>query len=705
MDKFIFRKEDNEYSKTIQPIQDYFQQMTYYINKRYGYSIQDATKILKDMIKEKGMVNPNVKYRCKDENGDIIESNAKLIDYITSAKKNNEIIVPSYTTYINPKIKKSLHSEFIAGNVKKRSKHKKLAFKAKQEGDDIGYSFNNVLQKTMKIFNNSLSGAYGDKSTVVYNPSSHYTLTSITRCVASIGNAITESVVAGNKHLRDKEITYAYITSIISKLHKDTIELAIHKYNLYIPTTDDIMETLIIPNIQYYWRDPIAEQDIKNYIDKLEPYEKVGVLYTNDMWSMKKYNDAMMRDLIGSMSKQVIGLTTNPDYLTKSPEGIEILSKIINADLIKGMNLDYDKMKDTDVMNYLCSTAKNIMDVLGRYKLLFRAFLVTDILPISIAYLKDMLRSVIILSDTDSTCGSYDQWVKWYFGKIVFSSEATAIAAAVMTINSQLIDHGLKILSNNMNVPTESGELIKMKNEFFWPIFTVANVNKHYYASTAIQEGNVYNKPELELKGVHFLASNVSKDIVSQIHHMLEELNTTISNNGKISLYSYCKRIADMERDIIKRAKEGDISIFRKDKIKSKETYKNDLSMSPYFHHMLWEEIFAPMYGEPGKPPYNVIKIPTILNTKNELEKWLSSLQDQELANKLSMFLKQHNKTMLGTIRPPVSVVNSSGIPIELMDIMDVTRIVEDNMLAGYYFLETLGMYKKEGRLLCDMGY
>lgn len=704
MDKYIFRKEDNEYSKSIDPVKDYMSQMSHYLYKKYNIPPDQVTTKLKEIMRHKGSINPKVTYRHKDDKGDTIESTTTLIEYIKQAKKDNEIIVPSYTTYIHPSIKKSLHSEFIAGNVAKRSKHKKLAFKAKQDGDDIGYAFNNVLQKTMKIFNNSLSGAYGDKSTVVYNPSSHYTLTSITRCVASIGNAITESVVAGNKHFRNPEITFSYITAIITKLNKTNVELAISTYNLHLPTTDEVMNSLIYPNTRKYWEDHTVEANIRDYIDKLLPYERAAILYTNDLWNLKNYNDSLIRDLIGSISRKVTGVTEDPMYLTKSMEAIEILSKIINGDMIKGMNIDYSKLGGTEIMFALASTAKNIIETITKYKLLFRAFLVTDILPISMAYLREMLREVIVLSDTDSTCGSYDKWVEWYFGSVVFNSEATAIAAAVMTINSQLVDHGLKILSNNMNVANEALNLIGMKNEFFWPVFTVANVNKHYYAATAIQEGNVYTKNELELKGVHFLASNVSKDIIKEIHKMLEEVNTKVCNNEKISLYEYTHRVADLERSIINRVKSGDMSIFKQDKIKTKETYKNELSQSPYFHHMLWEEIFASTYGEPGKPPYNVIKIPTILHTKKELDTWLSSL-DEEMATKLREFLSKHSKTSLGTIRPPAVVVASSGVPHELHDIIDMTRIVEDNLLAGYYFLETLGMYKKEGRLLCELGY
>lgn len=702
MDNSIFKKNNKDYSRSIEPIKDYIQQMSFYVSRVYNIPQQEAVKRVKDIIHRKGIKIPKVRYQCKDEVGDIVEEEALLTNYIAEAKQNNEIIVPSFTTYIHPSKKKSLHSEFIAVNVKKRSKHKKIAFKARQEGDLVSYAFNNVLQKTMKIFNNSLSGAYGDQSTVIYNPSSHYTLTSITRCVASIGNAITESVVAGNKHLRDPEITFAYITSILSKLNRTGVEMAVFKYNLHIPTVDEVMNSLIIPNISPYWRDPVVEDKIREYISKVDGIERCALMYTNDLWNIKEYNPELIRSMLTEMSRSVNGVTDDPKYL--SDDAIEVLSKIINAKYVKGKSLDYNKLRGTELMYTLASTGKNILDVMNKYRLLYRSFLVTDILPISIAYIKDMLRSVIILSDTDSTCGAYDQWVEWYYGKIIFGDEPTAIAASVMTINSYLVSHGLKILANNMNIAEDATNLLAMKNEFFWPVFTVANVNKHYYAATAIQEGNVFDKMELELKGVHFLASNVDKAVVKEIHGMLEEVNIAISSNKKISLFNYCKRVADIERSIIDRVKKGDVTIFKKDKIKSKEAYKATISQSPYFHYLLWNEVFGDDYGVMQEPPYDVIKIPIILDSKREMDKWLESL-NEVFRNKITTFLSKHNKTTLGTIRPPISIISTSGIPSELIPAIDIHRIVEDNMLAAYYFLETLGFYKKEELLVCEMGY
>ena len=56
-----------------------------------------------------------------------------------------------------------------------------------------------------------------------------------------------------------------------------------------------------------------------------------------------------------------------------------------------------------------------------------------------------MLRDSIVLSDTDSTCGSYDKWVNWYYGEDVFHAESIGIAGAIMTINNQIMDHFIKV--------------------------------------------------------------------------------------------------------------------------------------------------------------------------------------------------------------------------------------------------------------------
>ena len=703
IDHFIFKRKPNEYSINLRPVNEYFKQASVYVSKEFGIPIEEAGKYVKEVLQESKTTNPIVKYRYRSENGDRIIREDKLTNYIKEVIDNGEVLVPSFTSYAHPSKERSLHADFLSINIAKRKQDKANQFKYKQQGDKQKELHYKTMQNVRKIFNNSLSGAYASASTVLYNPSAHYTLTSITRSVASVGNSITESIVAGNKHFREPEIVMNYITAIITKCHKNGIEHVIDKYKLYIPTPEEVFDTMLY-SFKYYWRDEEYEKRILEYLQKLSSVELVAVCYTNDLWHLRKFNPDFVKDLINSMVVKCDKVTCDPEYLTNAPEGIDILAKIICSEEIKGKDINYKNLVGDPIMWKLASTAKNIIEVITRYKTFFRVFFITDVLPPNIAYIKDMLRDSIVLSDTDSTCGSYDKWVEWYYGNIKFSDEAIALSAAVMTINTQVMDHYLKVFARNMNVAEHLTELIKMKNEYFWTVFTTANVSKHYFASTAIQEGNVFATPEREIKGVHIIASPAEQSIVKRIHNYISEINAKIVNNEKISLKHYLTSVADLEREIINKVKTGNIDIFKLDKIKEPSSYKLEKEKTPYINHIMWESVFAPKYGSPGEPTYLIIKVPTIINSKKDMVEYLDNIQDVEIKNNLKDFLTRYNKEVITTFRPPHNIVTSSGIPEEILPVIDYKRIVEDNLGSAYILLESLGFYRGKN-ILTELGY
>ena len=185
------------------------------------------------LLKTKGVDNPLIEYYYTNDNGDKELRVDKVTDYIKDVKANNEIMAPSFTTYIHPDQKKSMHANFLDTNINLRKKDKANAFKYKQLGDMDKYVYYNTLQKTRKIFNNSLSGAYASQSTILYNPTAHYTLTSMTRSVTSIGNSITESIVAGNKHFRNADTVFNYVLAVLTNIDMRNVKDVVDKYNLY----------------------------------------------------------------------------------------------------------------------------------------------------------------------------------------------------------------------------------------------------------------------------------------------------------------------------------------------------------------------------------------------------------------------------------------------------------------------------------------
>lgn len=685
----------------LNPVADYIQQASMYIHKRYNIPLDQATVKVKEIIRTSNIKNPKVKYTFKEENGDTIIREDKITTYLGEALAAGEVIVPSLTTYYHPSVRKSIHADFMDYNVKERSRYKKQAFKDKQNNEMDKFMYNDTMQKTKKILNNSLSGAYGSKATSLFNTSAHYTLTSITRCVSSIGNAISESFIAGNRHFKDQESAYNYITAIITNIDKATIDRAMKFYKLKYPTVDDVTN-LILNNTKWYWNHPETEHDIREYVSKLDPIELAAVMYINDLWSLKELNPEFVRTMLTKLSRKQSGLTNEIQHFTTLPEGIDILVKIICADDIKGMNLDFDKLAGTPIIDILASTSLYIKEQLAIYKLLFNTFYKTDVLPIDIAYIRDMLRDVIVLSDTDSTCGSYDQWVIWYYNEPKFTSEAISVAAVVMTFNGMLIDHGLKLLAKNMNISEDRVNLLQMKNEYYWSIFVSTNVNKHYFANTLIQEGNVYKEPELELKGVHLIGSSTEQSIIKKVHAMIRDINTTVTSGEKLSIKKYIQMVKDLEQGMLDKINSGDISIYKTDKIKDEGAYTLTKEESPYSHHIMWEEVFADKYGHADNPIYMVITIPTTLNTKKAMMDYVNSIQDEDIKTKWLSFIERYNKKGLGTFRPPLTIVTEKGLPEEFIDAIDKKKVILTSLYSAYMVLETLGIYKKSDELLIE---
>ena len=702
----VFRRPLADYKVYLSPSKQYIKQATNYISKRTGCDIATARKKLKQIIKSSDVKNPQVTYRVRKDNGDRVESKSTLTEYLAETLSKDQIMVPSLTTYDQPKARKSIHGEFMTSNIKLRNIDKKKAHAAYQMKDMVKANHYNVLQGIRKIFNNSLSGTYASKSTLFCNKSAHYTLTSLTRCVASIGNAVTESIVAGNKHFRTPDTVYNYITAVISTVNLPNVHTAIKRLGLVVPSPQDVL-AMIKYSSDLYWESDAVDKDVLDYLSKLTDAELASVMYVNDLYHLKKHNEVFVKTLLDNLSKRVTTGCGNPlNTLSSATYGVKNLTHHICMEDIRGKDIKYNELKGTDLLMTLGSTAKNIQDTLQKYRLLFKAFFTTDVLPIGIAHVKSMYRDSIVLSDTDSTCGAYDMWVDWRYGGEKFSPKTVALAAAVMTINTEAIDHNIKVFAKNNNVPIDHMDVLIMKNEYFWSVFCAANVSKHYFANTIIREGSVFNNPSMVLKGAHLIASSIDKDIVGAAHDLMGEVLHAAENNIELDPHELLTRVADYERSILDSLSKGELTFLKLDKVKPFKAYKSDVvGATPYFHHLLWMKCFADDYGNPGEPEYMMLKIPTTLETKKSLTTFISNIEDVSLRDNLQSIISEHKKTVLGTFRVPLVIATGNKCPQVLLDALDSKRVVRDNMNIFYLVLETLGVFRKDGLLFSEMGY
>jgi len=697
-----FIRDPKDYKQFVDPFKEYSEQASVYISKKLDVPIEEATLLVTEALKDSDMRAPTVEYYLREDNFDKFKQKTNLIKYINTAKSRKEIMAPSLTTYLPVHKLESFQKKFIQGNLAKRKAAKKKMSDAKAEGRTDDFIYYNVLQKVLKIFNNSLSGAYTITTTPLYNPSAHYTLTSITRSVASIGNAVSEMLVSGNRYYKDENSVYNAITATITYVNMEVVKKAIDVFKLHIPTPTECL-SVVKHSSDLYFQSDSFEKDILYFFTKLSDLERAAFVYTNDFYHIKKYNDRFARSLIGALAKRVTGHYENHDYsiMTKVDEFVINLVHHICAKDIQGVKVDYEKLKDTEIMDALVSTTKNVILVLDKAKPLIDAFFGSDVMPINIADIKEMTRRCIVLSDTDSTCATYNDYVTWYFGTDLQAQEATAVTAAVMTINTQVIDHFLKELSTNMGVIPELRGMLAMKNEFYWPVMVPANVSKHYYAGVKIQEGVVFKELERELKGVHLHANNLPPYFKDKSMEMIDKIQEEIVNNQKIDLYKYVKFVADLELEIIETLQSFKPDTLKNGKVKEAKAYTLPESQSAYRYHKLWNQVFGEKYGMVDEPPYTTYDLPVVLDTKKRIATFRETPHgSKKVVNDFCDFVTENFGNGLSTLKLPKSKIDTVNIPKELTDIIDYKRSVETIMNSFYIILETIGFYRKPNFLV-----
>lgn len=700
----IFYKDKSQYTNQLNIVQGYLDQLTTYIHKKKNLDIEQSREIAKRILKDHYQPRTVVYYERENMQDRVVKEDS-LLNYINNNLRSNNILVPTFTSYLNPEVEKSILSEFIAINVKKRSAAKKLMHKAKAEGNTDLYNAKNNEQNMMKIYNNSLSGAFAQKACILYNPTAHSTLTSITRTITSLSNANNEKLVAGNRYYRCGRDILNNITYIITYVNKEQIKSVMQKYNLHYPTVEETIRVLKYSSDLYMHDVTYYNKYIIPYLNTLNPEELAAICYIGDLYQLKEFNSDFIKNLIDQLTTKVEYVEEDDpvNKLKEADEAVLTFALQIWFYEVRGYGKDFEKMHNDGLAIKIYATYLNIINTLIKYKDFFNTFFMQNIFPNNSFRLNFMRRRTVVLSDTDSTCFTLDNWVKWYYnGEFRIDSKSIAIAGCISYIASQAIKHQLALLSRYMNIPQENLDVLSMKNEFLWLVHDPCEVSKHYFAYTVMQEGNVFTKPDIEIKGVHLKNSANPQYIVEDGKKLMHHILDSVANNRKINLREIVRHIIELENNIEERIKQGNSLFFKRSKIKDKEAYALDEMKSPYHRHTLWVDVFSEKYGNIPEPPYDVIKIPTVVDTRRKLQDWLDSIEDESIRTKLSIWLDKYNKSNLPTIYLFDGYADANGIPKEIISVIDINRIILEVTIQHRIILETLGLIINDEELIKD---
>ena len=693
------------YKRQIDPVNQYLKQSASYLSIMTGRNIEECSSYVKNAINNntiKNIVDPKVSYLERQDNGDREVKETTLIEYITTALKEQDLIAPTLTTYINPKIKESLLVNYVEDNIAARGVAKKAEFAAKAAGFKEKAKIFNIEQTNKKLRNNALSGAHVSASTPLYNKSAHSTLTSTCRSTSGYGNANNEKFLNGNRHYWCSDIVLNNIISIVTNTNYEKLNEVLVKYDIKIPSIEDTIKCITY-STNLYWTEQSHLNKIINLVNKLSDLQRAAFVYTGDFYHLMVNNQQLVKNMIVELSSKKTGTFPNALDIIKTirSEYVDLAHQICFTEM-KGKGKNYKDMENTKELETLVLTSINIGTTLDKYADLIKTLWATNNLPASVAYFPESIRRSAITSDTDSTIFTVQDWVLWYKGEMSFDNEAMAVAGVMIFLASQTITNVLATMSANFGFVGKRLFQVAMKNEFKFDVFVVTNVAKHYFSYISVQEGNVFKEREIEIKGVHLKSSNAPLKITKKATELMEFIMNSTLENKKISITSLLKDISQIEKEIIASVYKGDTDYFRLAQIKTADSYTKEETDSPYKHYVFWEDIFSFKYGKLTPPPYSCIKIPTILENASATRKWLDEIQDPVLAEKAKKWFKDNNRNVIPTIYLSLEISKSLGIPLEIQSIIDIRRMVMDLCNIFYILLETIGFHKRGNSLISD---
>lgn len=696
----MFIKDTCEYGRNYNIVATYKADQSKYLQAKYGLSESAANAFISSVVDHDGtapIVMPQATWLHRGENGDRVEKRTSLNTYLQFAMRDELIMSPTMVLYKPPKKEKALQAIMMETNVEKRNVAKAELHAAIVAKNKVLAGFKKREQNTYKTKNNSLSGAQGSEHTVLFNLSAHSSLTSLCRAMTTTSNAHTERFLAGNRHYHTPSVAIANIISVVQRCNIVAVRACMSEFNLNYPTVDQV-HALVLRSVEPYWIATVASEEIHTVLSGLTPDELAGYAFTSDLYAMKQVNPEFVDGFLTMLSKKVTtgDDPTDIDILKLDEETAALLGPIFLSD-VKGTDFHTIVRTDPKLAGNMRRTTANIAATLDRYESYISVFLASASPPASIGEFTSSIRRVVPVSDTDSTVYTVQDYIYDRFGSYSFKQKARAYGAAVAFLNNKLTGHWLAMLSMHIGVDPKNKETLVMKNEFSFPVIFLPGTAKHYAMAIDGCEGNYYDEDELELKGVSFRSSKVPEVIRDRAKDLIVSAMTAIRNGEALDGFDILTGVADTERMIIESVSKGDPTYLGTAQVKDGETYANPEG-SPYQFKPLWDAVFAPKYGVAPHPPYQTVKISLDIGNKTKINAWFDRMKDAGIAKRYREYLAVNNKKPSSYFLVPLDVVRGSGIPVELLDGINMRKLVLGLMEGHYLALNCLGMFEQTPR-------
>lgn len=697
---------DSEYERDFDFISGYKSDAARYLQLQTGRPLDECRAFVESQVASDGptpLVDPKALILVQNKVQDREKSESTFLTFLGRVRKHNLRLSPSMAAYLPESVRQSTHSVYIAEAVKKRKTVKGEMFVAEQEGKLELAMVKKGEQNNLKLNNNSYSGATVSVATILHYKSTHSSLTSTCRVAASYANAANEKFLAGNRHYYTAEITKANILAIIRNSDLDLIDRTCQLFGLKYPTPDDVMDCITY-STNLYWHAEKHIEDIRRMVTNITPVERAAFMYVGDLHHLHKLNPAFVCEFLTDLATP--GNYTDPvdDAAYKATDDdVKLLANFLCYDAVKGRNNKQLGEQAPEVLTLLKATTARTLRVLGKYDLLLKSLWLSKNMPSSIHALPTVYRRAAIISDTDSTMFTMQEWVRNVFGDIVFTEQSRQLVFGIVFVVSEIMIHVLARQSANMGVAKDKLRLLAMKNEYYFEVMMMTSRSKHYNASQDAQEGLMFFKPDditkvmemrakMETKGVGLRDSKVPPAINKAAKDLMSWIIAQIKAGEMISVAKVLLDVANLERSIIKSIEEGGYEYMTTAQIKAQADYKNPDSHL-YKQYELWRDVFSHHCGAVPPLPYTCVKVSLVASNRTEVEAWCDRMGNDMLGSRLKAWLLENRKKDVNTLMIPFTAVEENGIPKEIVAGLDIRKIIANTMGSFYLILESLGFF------------
>lgn len=472
-----------------------------------------------------------------------IKGQSSLLNIAHWIETEEPIIAGNGSFYQQHSISTAPANNMLIHQKKQRGILKKKSFELRNKGDENGYMRYNIGQNNEKIKMNSYYGAMGQSKSFQYNVSAAGAITSQGRSIISLTTWFNESFIANNVIFD----TFDDIEDYISQILKEENHLELYSYISYIPTDEEIVRYLMSHfeerENRVYWAGVLLYQ-----LRNIDSSSKIKIYYKNNLNELINRNPKVEEYVLGLVNSQCEYM--NPYAIPKDlQEPINYLWTIVNEFVFMKNYIVYNK-----VHKYLNHT-----------------------------------RRIVLYSDTDSVMIATGHWTFNILEKLmgipmsqmnmIDLEKDTPRVLKIINILTNLIYIGIHqqydTLCNNIHICEEYKPYITIKNEFLMDRFIMFDIKKNYIYRELVNEGNILNPPNVEVKGGNLNPKAKNKLVTKRIKKIVEEV-TMITD--KIYPELLVRRIFEFRNDIVESLKKGEVTYLIPTKVKTPDQYDNPYS-------------------------------------------------------------------------------------------------------------------------------